>query len=89
MNGNTHSFKRLITGFVLAAAVASLAVPSAFAGNSAKNRLTSESRSTEVSAPSNHRADRSWNDAVPSSRGTFAASLNQAMSSAIDARQSC
>ena len=36
MNGNTHSFKRLITGFVLAAAVASLAVPSAFAGNSSR-----------------------------------------------------
>jgi hypothetical protein len=36
MNGNTHTLKRLITGLVLATALAALAVPQALAGNSSR-----------------------------------------------------
>jgi hypothetical protein len=36
MNGNTHTIKRLITGLVLATALAALAIPSALAGNSSR-----------------------------------------------------
>ena len=36
MNGNTHTIKRLITGLVLATALAALAVPSALAGNNSR-----------------------------------------------------
>jgi hypothetical protein len=36
MNSNTHTIKRLITGLVLATALAALAIPSALAGNSSR-----------------------------------------------------
>jgi hypothetical protein len=36
MNGNTHTIKRLITGLVLATALAALAIPSALAGSNSR-----------------------------------------------------
>ena len=37
MNGNTHTIRRLISGVVLATALAALAVPSALAGSNSRH----------------------------------------------------